>query len=139
MSNVVFISSRAVQDAVTPTTVYGAGHQANITDEAYVASLIREGKAALLGASIRNARLVSRTATTAQLAFTVDQPCTGMKADYGTSTAYGSSQAATPASGSGDVVVNLTGLTTATLYHYRISVTVGSYVTLTGDLTFTTA
>jgi hypothetical protein len=39
----------------------------------------------------------------------------------------------------GDVVVNLTGLTTATLYHYRITVTVGTFVTLTGDYTFTTA
>jgi hypothetical protein len=62
-----------------------------------------------------------------------------MAANYGTTTAYGSTQAATPASGTGDVVVNLTGLTTATLYHYRITVTQGTYVTLTGDLTFTTA
>jgi hypothetical protein len=36
-------------------------------------------------------------------------------------------------------VANLTGLTTATLYHYRITATVGTAVTLTPDATFTTA
>jgi hypothetical protein len=128
-----------VQDAATPTTVYGAGHQADVADEALVASLVRDGKASLMGATIRNVRVITRAATTAQLGFTVDQPCTAMGANYGTTTAYGSSQAATPAAGVGDVVVNLAGLTTATLYHYRITVTVGTYVTLTGDLTFTTA
>lgn len=128
-----------VQDASAPTTVYGAGHQADVADEALVLNLIGSGRAALMGATIRNVRVISRAATTAQLGFTVDQPCTAMAANYGTSTAYGSNQAATPAAGVGDVVVNLTGLTTATLYHYRITVTVGTYVTLTGDLTFTTA
>lgn len=128
-----------VQDAATPTTVYGAGHQADVADEALVASLIAAGKASLMGATIRNVRVIARAATTAQLGFTVDMPCTAMAANYGPTTAYGSNQAATPAAGSGDVVVNLTGLTTATLYHYRITVTVGTYVTLTADQTFTTA
>jgi hypothetical protein len=128
-----------VQDAVTPTTYYGAGHQADVANEALVASLIGDGKAALMGAGIRNVRMISRAATTAQLGFTVDVPCTAMAANYGTTTAYGTNQAATPAAGVGDVVVNLTGLTTATLYHYRITVTVGTYVTLTADFTFTTA
>lgn len=121
------------------TTYHGAGHQADVTDEALVQSLIGSGRAALMGATIRNVRVISRAATTAQLGFTVDQPCTAMAANYGTTIAYGSNQAATPAAGVGDVVVNLTGLTTATLYHYRITVTVGTYVTLTGDNTFTTA
>jgi len=133
------IYTAPVQDASVSTTYHGAGHQADVADEALVASLIASGKAALMGATIRNVRVIARAATTAQLGFTVDQPCTAMAANYGTSTAYGSSQAATPAAGVGDVVVNLTGLTTATLYHYRITVTVGTYVTLTGDNTFTTA
>lgn len=137
MSRIVFMAPTV--DPVTATTFYGKDHQMDATDEAWVRALVLQGKAALMGATIRNARMISRTTTTAQLGFTVDQPCTTMKADYGTTTAYGSSQNATPAAGVGDVVVNLTGLTTATLYHYRISVTVGSYVTLTGDLTFTTA
>jgi hypothetical protein len=137
VSTVVF--NATVQDPAAPTTVYGKGHQASLTDEAFVRALLMDGKAALMGATIRNARMISRTATTAQLGFTVDQPCTAMAANYGTTTAYGSTQAATPASGSGDVVVNLAGLTTATLYHYRITVTVGTAVSLTGDLTFTTA
>jgi hypothetical protein len=137
MSNIVFVAPAV--DSVTPTTIHGAGHVANITDEAYVQSLIASGKAAYQGASIRNVRVISRAATTAQLGFTVDQPCTAMAANYGTSTAYGSTQAATPATGQGDIVVNLTALTTATLYHYRITVTVGSFVTNTPDYTFTTA
>jgi hypothetical protein len=137
VSNIVFLAPSV--DSLPATTIHGAGHAASITDEAYVASLIASGKAAYQGATIRNPRVISRAATTAQLGFTVDLPCTAMAANYGTSTAYGSNQAATPASGQGDIVVNLTGLTTATLYHYRITVTVGTYVTLTGDLTFTTA
>jgi hypothetical protein len=137
MSTITFLAD--VPDAVTPTTIYGKGHQMSLTDEALVASLNNQGKVALMGAVIRNVRVTAVAATTATIAFTVDQPCTGMAANYGTTTAYGSTQAATPASGSGDIVVNLTGLTTATLYHYRITVTVGSATTLTGDLTFTTA
>jgi len=137
MSNIVFMAP--VPDPVTPTTIYGKGHSGSFADEAWIRGLLAEGKAALQGAAIRNVRLISRAATTAQLGFTVDQPCTAMAANYGTTTAYGSNQAATPASGVGDVVVNLTGLTTATLYHYRITVTVGTSVTLTGDFTFTTA
>lgn len=137
MSNIVFLAPAV--DSVTATTIHGAGHAASIGDETYVQNLIASGKAAYQGATIRNVRVISRAATTAQLGFTVDQPCTAMAANYGTSTGYGSNQAATPASGQGDIVVNLTGLTTATLYHYRITVTVGTFVTLTGDNTFTTA
>ena len=137
MSTVVF--NAPSQDAATPTTVYGRGHQVNLTDEAFVASLLASGKAALMGAPIRSVYVSPIATTTATVNWTVDQPCTAMKVDFGTSTAYGSSQAATPASGSGAIVANLTGLTTGTLYHYRVSVTVGTYVTLTADRTFTTA
>jgi hypothetical protein len=137
VSNVVFLAT--VQDPSTPTTVYGKGHQANLADENLVRALTADGKASLMGAYVRRPRVTAIAATTATISFTVDQACTGMRADYGTSTSYGSSQAATPAAGAGDVVVNLTGLTTATLYHYRISVTVGAYTTLTPDATFTTA
>ena len=72
------------------------------------------------------------------IAATVDQPCTAMKIDYGTTTAYGSSVNGSPAAGQGAVTAAVTGLTTGTLYHYRISVTVGTYVTMTPDLTFRT-
>jgi len=137
MSRVVF--NAPSQDSVTPTTYHGPGHQADIADEAYVQALIASGKAALMGAAIRAVRVAPIAATTASVNWVVDQPCTAMKVDYGTTTAYGSSQAATPASGSGAIAANLTGLTTATLYHYRISVTVGTYVTMTVDGTFTTA
>jgi len=137
MSRVVF--NAPSQDSVTATTYYGKGHQADITDEAFVQSLIASGKAALMGASIRGISVAPIAATTATVNWVVDQACTGMVVNYGTTTAYGSNQAATPASGSGAIVANLTGLTTATTYHYRISVTVGSFVTLTPDLTFRTA
>jgi len=137
MSTIVVLAP--ARDPVTTTTIYAPDSVLSITDEAWIAARNGEGKVALAGAAIRNARMISRTTTTAQLGFTVDQACTSMLANYGLTTAYGSNQNATPASGTGDIVVNLTGLTTATLYHYRISVTVGTAVTLTGDLTFTTA
>ena len=137
MSRVVF--NAPSQDSATSTTYYGAGHQADIADEAFVASLIASGKAALMGASIRGIYVAPIAATTATVNWTVDQACTGMVVNYGTTTGYGSNQAATPASGQGAVVANLTGLTTGTLYHYRISVTVGTSTTLTPDRTFTTA
>lgn len=136
MSNVVFLAD--VQDPSTPATVYGKGHLVNLTDEALVRSLNGDGKLALQGASVRGAAVTALGTTTATISWTVDQPCTGMKVDFGTTTAYGSSQAATPASGSGLVAANLTGLTTATTYHYRISVTVGTATTLTADGTFRT-
>jgi len=137
MSQVVF--NAPSQDSVTATTYYGVGHQANLTDEAFVRRLLADGKAALMGTAIRAPSVGPIAATTATINWTVDQPCTGMVVNYGTTTAYGSNQNATPASGSGAIVANLTGLTTATLYHYRIQVTCGGYTTLTPDATFTTA
>jgi hypothetical protein len=137
MSRVIFTA--LAQDSAVATTYYGAGHQADLADEAYVARLVAEGKAALMGAAIRAAHVGPIADTTAAISWTVDQPCTDMKVDYGPTAAYGSSQAATPASGSGAIVASLTGLVTATLYHYRISVTCGGFTTLSADGTFTTA
>jgi len=137
VSRVIFLAG--AQDSVTPTTYYGVGHQADLTDENFVRSLIAQGKAALMGVPVRQVNVTAIAATTATINFVVDQACTGMKADYGTSTAYGSSQAATPASGSGAIAVNLTGLTTATTYHFRISVTCNGNTTLSVDYTFRTS
>lgn len=136
MSRVVFLAPQP--DASTPTTIYGKDHQMDLADEALVLALRLAGKLALVGAAIRQPRATTIGTTTATIGWTVDQACTAMKVDFGTTTAYGSSQAATPAAGSGDIVANLTGLTTATTYHYRISVTVGTAVTLSQDLTFRT-
>src|SRR5215217_4385648 len=134
MSRVIFLAD--VKDAVTATTIYGKDHQMDLADETLVNTLAAQGKVALMGAAIRSVRVSPIAATTATVNWIVDQACTAMKVDYGTSTAYGSSQTATPAAGSGSIVANLAGLTTATLYHYRISVTVGTAVTLSPDLTF---
>jgi len=138
MTNVIFMAG-PVQDSVTPTTFYGKDHQANLTDEAFVQQLILTGKAVPLGARIRGIYVAPIATTTATVNWIVDQACTAMVVNYGTTTAYGSNQNATPAAGSGAIVANLTALTTGTLYHYRISVTVGSYVTMTQDLTFRTS
>lgn len=138
MSNVIFVAG-PVQDSVSPTTYYGAGNQVALTDENFVRALILSGRAAYLGATVRNQYVAPIATTTATVNWIVDQACTGMVVNYGTTTAYGSNQNATPASGSGAIVASLTGLTTGTLYHYRISVTVGGYTTLTPDATFRTA
>jgi len=137
MSTVTFLVT--TQDTTTPTTVYGAGHIAAIADEAMLRAFQRDGKVSVVGAQVRGSYVAPIAATTATVNFTVDQACTAMAVNYGTTTAYGGTQAATPASGSGAIVANLTGLTTATLYHYRITVTVGTAVTLTPDAVFTTA
>ena len=137
MSDVIFLA-----DAVDPsvaTTVYGKGHQMTMTDEVAVRTLNAQGKCALQGALVRQQRVSPIAATTATVNWTVDQACTSMSVDFGTTTAYGTNQAATPASGSGAILANLTGLVTATLYHYRINVTYGTAVTRTVDATFTTA
>lgn len=136
MSSVVFLTTQ--RDTTTPTTIYGKDEVVSLTDEAMVRAFQREGKAALVGADIRSIRVTPIATTSATVNFVVDQPCTAMAVNYGTTTAYGSNQAATPAAGSGAIVANLTGLTTGTLYHYRVSVTVGTAVTLSPDQTFTT-
>ncbi len=136
MSNIVFLAPAV--DSVTATTVHGAGHAASITDEAYVASLIASGKAAYQGAGIRGIYVAPIATTTATVNFYVDQPCTAMAVKYGTTTAIGSTQAATPASGQGAVTAALTALTTGTLYYYAVTVTYGSFVTQSPTSTFRT-
>lgn len=137
VSDVIFLAQTV--DPSTATTIHGTGHVMTMTDEVAVRALMRQGKLALQGAEIRQVRVTPIATTTATVNWTVDQACTSMSVDYGTTTAYGSSQAATPASGSGAIVANLTGLTTGTLYHYRVNATCGSAVTRTADATFTTS
>jgi len=69
VSNVIFTATVSVPDPVTGTTFYGKHHQANLTDEAFVRSLISEGKAALLGATIRRPRVTAVAASTATTEF----------------------------------------------------------------------
>jgi hypothetical protein len=137
MSDIVFLAPAA--DSAVPTTIHGAGHVGAFTDEAFVARLINDGKASYRGARIRGVGVSGIAATLATVNWIVDQACTGMSVDYGTTTAYGSTQAATPPAGSAAVVASLTGLTTGTLYHYRINVTSGGFTTSTPDATFRTA
>lgn len=136
MSTVVFLAD--AQDTTTPTTIYGKGHVAAIADEAMIRAFQAAGKCAFVGTEFRSVRVTPIAATTATVNWTVDQACTAMSVDFGTTTAYGSNQAATPAAGVGAIVANLTGLTTGTLYHYRITATVGTAVTYSTDRTFTT-
>ena len=137
MSDVVILAPTV--DPSTPTTIYGPGHTMTMADEVAVRSLNRQGKLALQGTTVRSQRVSPIAATTATVNWVVDQACTSMSVDFGTTTAYGTNQAATPAAGVGAILANLTGLTTATLYHYRINVTVGTAVTRTADATFTTS
>jgi hypothetical protein len=62
--------------------------------------------------------------------------------DYGTTTSYGSSTAATPLAAGNTAApasANLTGLAPGTTYHYRLVVTNVDGATTGGDRTFTTA
>lgn len=137
MSNIIFLAD--VKDPVTSTTIYGKDHQAVVTDEAQVALWNAQGKAALLGAGFRSVRVAPIAATTATVNWIVDQTVTSTRVEYGTTTAYGTNVNGTPLTGGGAVTAALTGLTTATLYHYRIQVVSGGYTTYSADQTFTTA
>lgn len=136
MSNVVFLANTV--DPSTSTTFYGVGHQGSFTDEAQVALWNAQGKVALLGSAPRNPRVTAIGTTTATIVYEVDQACTSSRVEYGTTTAYGSQQAGSPATGGGTVTVNLTGLTTGTTYNYRIVVVTGSNTSATGNFTLRT-
>jgi trimeric autotransporter adhesin len=63
--------------------------------------------------------------------------------EYGTSTAYGQTSPCTPTPSSSSttaqtVSANLTGLSTGTVYHYRVAILTGGGPAVGGDQTFTT-
>ena len=136
MSNIVFVAP--VPDPITPTTIYGQGHSGAFTDEAWVRGLLAEGKASYQGTPPRNPRVTALGTTTATINYEVDGPCTSSRVESGTTTAYGTNTAGSPAGGAGTVTASLTGLTTATLYHYRVQVVTPAGTTYTTDLTFRT-
>jgi hypothetical protein len=136
MSRVIFLAD--AKDSVTATTVYGKDHQADLTDEAFVRLLINQGKAALMGADMRQVRTTAIATTTATIAWTVDQTVTSTRVEYGLTTAYGTNVNGSPLTGGGPVTANLVSLTTATLYHYRIQTVQGGVTTYSPDFIFTT-
>ena len=75
------------------------------------------------------------TTTGATINYTL-APSSTNQVEYGTTLAYGSTN--TEGSGTGPQAKPLTGLTTATLYHYRIRATANGITTYTTDRTFTT-
>jgi hypothetical protein len=75
------------------------------------------------------------TTTAAVINWTVNPSSTSV-VEYGTTVAYGS--AAAPNVGAGVRTQPLSGLTTVTLYHYRIGATANGQTTYTSDRTFTT-
>ena len=148
MSYVVFLAPVKVpavgQGGLTPGAIVGKDHAVSYTgvvgDEEQLRIWQSEGKVGFQAPVPRGIRVAARAATTAQIAWTVDESCTSMTVAYGTTSSFGSSQAATPAAGVGDVVANLTGLTTATLYYYRVQVNnaAGNANTHSPTYTFTT-
>jgi hypothetical protein len=137
MSRVIFLAD--VKDAVTATTIYGKDHQLDLADEALVMALSNQGKVALMGAAIRGIRVSPIGTTTATVNWTVDQIVTSTRVEYGLTTAYGTNVNGSPLTGGGPVTASLSGLTTATLYHYRLQTVQGGNTTYSPDFTFTTA
>lgn len=136
MSNIVF--NAPATDPVTPTTIYGKGHSGAFTDEAWVRGLIAEGKASYQGVAPRNPRVTALGTTTATITWDVDGPCTSTRVESGTTTSYGTNTAGSPATGNGTVSANLTGLTTATTYNYRIQVVSPAGTSYSANFTFRT-
>lgn len=90
-----------------------------------------------LAATISAISATGITATGATINYTLSQSVTEW-VEYGTTLAYG--QTNVPAFDTGAQSKPLTGLTTATLYHYRIAARVtGGLTTYTTDRTFTTS
>ena len=119
-------------------TVFAVLYHRSTRDEAFVRTLLNSGKAALLGANMRSVGASGITATTATISWIVDPTVTSTRVEYGTTTAYGSNANGTPLTGGGTVTAALSGLTTATLYHYRIRTVQGGFTTYSTDYTFTT-
>lgn len=136
MSNIVFLAP--VTDPSVATTVYGKNHSGAFTDETWVRGLVAEGKAAYQGVGARNPRVTTLGTTTATIAWDVDGLVTSSRVESGTTTSYGTNTAGTPATGNGTVSANLTSLTTATTYNYRIQVVSPAGTSYTTNFTFRT-
>jgi hypothetical protein len=76
------------------------------------------------------------TATAATVNFTLSASGTN-QVEYGLTNAYGLTN--TEGSGTGPQTKALAGLTTATVYHYRVRATINGATTRTADATFTTS
>jgi len=76
------------------------------------------------------------TTTGASINYTL-APSAANQVEYGTTLAYGSMN--TEGAGTGPQVKPITGLTSGTLYHYRIRATANGLTTYTSDRTFTTS
>jgi hypothetical protein len=120
--------------------VYGKGHALNFADDVQFRVFQSEGKVASFIPAARAIGLTAVAATTATITFTVDQPAWFIRVLYGPTMAFGSQQDATPPSGVGTIVCNLTGLTMNTTYYYfvRLHDVSGSTGVDTAPLTFKT-
>jgi len=87
-------------------------------------------------AAITAISVTAITATGATVNFTLSQQALNW-IDYGTTLAYGSQN--TQGSGTGAQSKPLSGLVTATLYHYRIAAVANGITTYSADGTFTTS
>lgn len=110
--------------AAATNTVYGAGHMYSTLNETETILLRNDGKAALVSAEARQVVVTALATTTATIQWVMDQSAAGgSRVEYGTTTSLGSTTQGTPSSGVGPGVcsANLTGLTTGTLYYFRIT------------------
>jgi hypothetical protein len=89
-----------------------------------------------LAAAITAISVTGLTVSGATINFTLSQQALNW-IDYGTTTAYGSTN--TQGSGVGPQTKPLSGLTSATLYHYRITAVANGITTYSADGTFTTS
>ena len=79
------------------------------------------------------------TQTTARITWTLDEPATG-QVEYGTTTAYGQFSLKETSFNYSSHIQMLSGLTPATLYHFRVhSENEANAESVSGDYTFTTA
>ncbi len=124
---------------LTPGTLYhyqvkskdGAGNQATSPDFTFT-TLPDNTPPVISGIS------ASPSSTSAFISWTTDKPADS-QVDYGTTAAYGQSSALNPTQVTNHMV-NLSGLTATTLYHYRVkSKASNGLLATSGDNTFTTA
>ncbi len=101
------------------------------------ASVTITEKAPAVAPVITNIQAVSVSPTSTTITWTTNKKATS-QVDYGTSSNYGSNTVATDNTPTTSHSVTLSGLTSSTVYHFRVVSTADSKTTTSGDNTFTT-
>lgn len=125
------------------STYHVRGYATNSIGTAYGADLIFTTLGQVPSSLVQSATGISATSATLNGTVNPNDLSTIVTFEYGTTSSYGSSVAATPSPVTGNTMANVsvevTGLLPATTYHYRVKTVNSLGTTYSEDKTFTTA